>query len=96
MTSEQVERADEIVDEMISLLDEFDSIVRQCDRKIIYERFKAYPKGHIEMALSNDHSFVGTSMFPLRELVEEMQGEVESDEEEDDGCTCGREPCTCN
>ena len=27
-------------------------------------------------------------------IVEEMQEEVESDEE-DDGCTCGREPCTC-
>jgi hypothetical protein len=84
LSEDDVDRAEHIVAEMIELLEEFDSIIRHAERRITYEQFKAYPKGHIAMALSNEHEYVGSNMFPLSDLVEKMRDELEPEEEDED------------
>lgn len=78
LTAEDVERAEEIVREMQERLEEFKRIVRRAG-STIYNRFHAYPEGHIEMALSNDHGWCGQDMFTLQGLAENMKDEVESE-----------------
>ena len=79
-----VQRASEIVEEMQNLLDEFDGIVRHVDSRITYERFRAYPKGHISMALTKESDYLGSDMFTLEEIVTELQDEVEAEESDEE------------
>jgi len=83
VTKEDIERAEEIQQEMLELLDEFEQILRQSDHKILMERFKAYPKGHIQMAITDNSDYVGTNMFSLESLTKDLQDEVLIEDEEE-------------
>lgn len=84
LTQDDVNRAREIVEEMKNLMYEYADIIRMCNNKMTYERFHAYPKGHIEMALSNDHEYLGSNMFTLEGLCDDMQEEIEPEEGENE------------
>lgn len=80
---EEVDRANEIVMEMRTLLDEFQSIARN-GTNLTYERAKAYPIGHIDCALDHDGNYVNTYDITLQDIVNELQAEVEGYEDEDE------------
>lgn len=71
---EEVDRATEIIMEMRTLLDEFQSIARN-GKYITYERAKAYPLGHIDAALDHDGWTVNTYDITLQDIVNELQAE---------------------
>jgi hypothetical protein len=82
LSMNEVDRADEIVNEMVELLDEFDRICKRGDN-VTYERFCAYPKGHIDTALTDSGHYVG-STYPLSTIVESMRNHAVDENEYDD------------
>ena len=84
ITKDEVERAEEIQQEMLELLNEFEQILRQSDNRMLLERFKAYPRGHIQMAITDESDYVGSDMFTLKSLAQDLQDEVVLEDGEDD------------
>lgn len=68
---EEVDRLTEIVQEMRTLLDEFQSIARRGPNHI-YERAKAYPIGHVDTALDHCGNYVNTYDITLQDIVDEL------------------------
>jgi hypothetical protein len=87
----EVDRLREIQEEMSELLDEAKRLVQQSGDRFQIDRMKAYWHPHIQMALSDDHMYVGKDGATLEDCIESL--EFEEDEEEhikkelDDGRT---------
>ena len=79
MKQSEIDRLNEIKDQMQSLMDEVDSIMRFNSPRHVYERAKAYWLGHIFSALDDANSFL-----PLPETMEQTIGNLEAEEDEDD------------
>lgn len=79
------ENALEIIEKMKELLYDFEAIVRFKGSHMDMERFRQYPKGHILMALTNDHDYMGGCHFNLEALVDDIfpvkEEEIEEEEE---------------
>ncbi len=91
----------EIKDEMLELLGEAHDIVRALAREshndIILARAEAYWLPHVEMALSNDHQYLGGSMCSMEDTIQELNAEEGEEhtcplrlevEGNDSVCTC--------
>jgi hypothetical protein len=85
MNIETHERLVEIQEEMLELLEEAKNILRREDG-IVYDRAKAYWLAHVEMGLTNSHSYMGSSTVSMEDTINECRPEEESedDEEEED------------
>jgi hypothetical protein len=75
LTTAQVERFREIIVEMKELMDEAKRICRDGPR-ITQERAKAYCFGHISMALSDEHEYVGSDTN-MEEIADELEAAAE-------------------
>lgn len=79
---ERGERLEEIAQEMSMLLDEAEGLVRGTPEE---GRAKSYWVAHIAMALSDDHSYMGSSMSTMAESARELMtydGSEDDDDEE--------------
>lgn len=101
ISSSQIERLQEIKDEIKELMNEAKQIIRQ-GRPIIWERARGYCYGHIVSALDNDHEFMGREMFTLQNIIDELKSDLEPEEEGDAGvcpkCNVEKDPdgsCEC-
>lgn len=83
LTQEDVEEAKEDLAVMVEKLRSLKSFFQKAD-SMTYQRFKSYPYGHIAMALSNDHEFCGKDTFTLEGLIEDVEGEIEPEPNEND------------
>jgi hypothetical protein len=85
MDSERIERLGEIIIELKELMAEFDEIAQDGSRSI-YERFKAYPLGHIICAIDADHDYLSReiTLQDIADELEEEDGDDDGDEEEAD------------
>ena len=81
------ERLQQIRSDMIDLLDEAKTILRQSASKHAYERAKAYWIGHIDTGLGGG-SYVDTYDHTFEKTLNELEYEVEGedDEEYDEEC----------
>lgn len=84
MDAETVERLKEIQQEFFSLLDEAKSIIRKAENQLIWERARSYWLAHIEMALSKETEFLGSSMFTMDETIEEIERDCDEEDEFED------------
>lgn len=50
---------------------------------ITWERAKAYPLGAVEMALSDDHEYLGKNPFTIKGLIDSLDCDEDEDEDED-------------
>lgn len=66
---------------MENLVYELDNFFRRKDN-IVYERWRGYVKSHIQMALSNEHEFIGSNMFTLRGLLTDIENCDDDDDSE--------------
>lgn len=71
-----IERLEEILDNMKEEMDEIESLVRRHARSITYERFRAYPNGHILLALDNTSDYLGHN-YTLADVISEMENDIE-------------------
>lgn len=85
MNTETHERLVEIQNEMLELLDEAKQILRHEDG-LVYDRAKAYWLAHVEMGLTNSHSYLGKTTVSMEDTIKECQpvDEEESEDEEED------------
>jgi len=79
-----VDRLAKIQSEMNALLDESLRLVRRSGNNVEHERAKAYWHPQIQMALNNEHNYVGSSGWTLEQAIDSLSTEDE-DEDEDDG-----------
>jgi len=68
-------RLEEIKEEMLSLLDEAEHLVRQ--ERGVYDRAKSYWIPHIKMALTKEHEYLGGSMVTMEDTIEELKEQLE-------------------
>ena len=73
ITTAQAERYREIIGEIHELLDEAKKIVR-CGPRITSERARSYCHAHIATALDKDHEFLGSDMFTMEDIADELDG----------------------
>ena len=90
ITQDDVDEAKENLQTIKDLISDLDSFFRQAGRQT-FERWKAYPKGHITMALSKDHDFVGDDMFNVEDLIDEVESDLEPEEDDEDEETEGEQ-----
>jgi hypothetical protein len=87
---EEIDRFNEIIMEMRTLLDEADFIIRSSGERFIHERAKAYPLGHIDAALDHENSFTCNKYdITLSDILSELEAKMEpeeDDEESDEDC----------
>jgi len=80
VTKSDVERLKEIKDQMLELLEDALGIVKQSGNKFQYDRAKAYWHPHIQMALTDDHWYLGKDGATLESAIDALEGEDEDDE----------------
>lgn len=74
-----INRLEEIKEEMLELLDEADRLLSGAEG-MVYDRAKAYWIPHIKMALTKEHDYLGGSMETLEDTIEELR-EPDAEEE---------------
>jgi hypothetical protein len=87
-----VERLNEIKEEIKELLSEAHGIVRCSEDYMALRRAESYWYAHIRIALDDESEFVGRSMVSMQSTIDELT--VENDEYElEEACPgCGCEP----
>ena len=90
VTSEDLYRLEEIKDEIKSLIQEAEEILRGTSEE---DRAHSYWAAHIKMALDKDHSYLGGSMCTLQDSIESLR-EEDTPEEEPEEEPKGRPPNT--
>lgn len=80
---DDLEYAKEALSDMKEAFDTLDRFFRRVGG-ITYDRWKSYPKGHIAMAMSDDHGYMGKDMFTVEGLLETVSGESEDEDDEED------------
>ena len=80
MKQSNLDRLHEIQEEMLDLLSEARGILSKDAPRSVRERAKAYWLAHAEMALTNEHQYLGGSMCSFEDTL----GELERGEEEDE------------
>jgi hypothetical protein len=81
---DDVERLEEIKDEIKELVEEAIGIVRSSGTRTTYETARTYWYAHILGALDKDHEFLGGSMTTMEDTIED----VEEDQFACNGCGC--------
>lgn len=76
-------RAYEIYLEIKELVDELDGILRR-HGGIVYDRWKAYPHGHITIALDHDHDYLGKNTVTVKECVMDLDEDEDEDLDDDE------------
>lgn len=73
-------RLREIQEQMLELLEEAKGIVtsKRKTHRMTYERMKAYWHGHIQMALTDEHDYLGSGGATMLEAVNEIEGNGDS------------------
>jgi hypothetical protein len=73
-------RLREIQEQMLELLEEAKGIVskKRKSHRMTYDRMKAYWHGHIQMALTDEHGYVGSDGATMLEAVNDIEGEGDS------------------
>lgn len=80
VTKAEVERLKEIKDTMLELLDEAIVIVRHSGDRFQYDRAKAYWHPHIQMALSDDHMYMGNDGATLDDAINSLEDKAVGDD----------------
>jgi hypothetical protein len=75
LTEDDVERMEEIKEEIKELLDESRFILKNADNRMTYERASSYWLAHIVTSLDNDHDYLGGSMCTLQDSIDELKEE---------------------
>ena len=82
METEDLERLEEIRDEMKELLNEAARILRKGD-DAAYERARVYWLAHIRTALDKEHDYLGGSMITMQDTIDELaEGDDDSETED--------------
>jgi len=76
MNEDDINRLEEIQNEMLKLIDEAEDIL-QNEGDITFERARSYWIAHIKTALTSEHDYVGGSMFTMESTIKELRGEEE-------------------
>ena len=64
-------------DDMLTLLDQMESLIQGADVGMAYNRAKAYWIPHVRMALTKEHSYLGGSMVDCEDTINEMYEDEE-------------------
>jgi ElaB/YqjD/DUF883 family membrane-anchored ribosome-binding protein len=86
ITHDDVERLDEILNEMNELLDEAKRIVRKSSSSQTKDRARAYWIGHIDAALDDEGEYVSHRSQTMAGTIDDLRDEVAgvSEEESDE------------
>jgi hypothetical protein len=76
LTTENIERLRELLTEMKERVQEARDIIHK-GPVLQWERAKSYCLAHIEMALDNDHGYIGSDTT-LAEVIDELEDSVNS------------------
>ena len=89
MNREGFDRLVEIQTEMVELLGEAKTLIRNSGNPYLYERAKAYWLAHCEIALTNNHSYLAGNSCSFEDTIKELrpcfeEEEIEEEEIEED------------
>lgn len=91
VNSEDIEEAREALEQIQEAMNVLDHFFCRRVGGITEKRWEMYPKGHILMHLSNDHSYLGQGTFTVEGLLESVEASLDEDDEPEvakvEGCT---------
>ena len=70
---EDVNRLEEIKDQIRELVEEAQGILQTCDNRVTKERAKSYWIPQLYMALDNNHEYLGGSMCTMEDTIAEIE-----------------------
>lgn len=82
ISRKNLDRLDEIKDEMLELLEEAADIVKDSG-SFERQRMKSNWYARVKIALVNEHEYVGGSMCSMEDTIEALEGVVSDEDEED-------------
>ena len=71
--------------DLLDLMGDIKELVEGIPVSFIRERARSYWLAHIEMALNDDHNWVGGSMATIEGTIDELKEEVGFGEDDDEG-----------
>lgn len=74
---DDIDRLCAIQEEMLELLNEAGDIIRQSDENIHWDRAKAYWYAHVQIALSNNHDYLGGSMHNMQDTISYLEASLD-------------------
>ena len=80
---EDINRLEEIKEELLELIEEAQRIVSGGD-EMTYQRAKSYWIPHVIMALTKEHEWLGGSMETMEDTIEELKEQLQEREEEEE------------
>jgi hypothetical protein len=83
MTNKDFERLVEIHEEMLDLLHEARTLLER-EGGIEWERANSYWLAHIEMALTKENRYLGSSMYTMEDTLQYLESCIYGDDDEDD------------
>lgn len=81
ITEYDIDRLEEIKEELLTLMDEAKHLVRSGEN-LTYERARSYWIPHVIMALTKEHEYLGGSMVTMEDTIEELKEQLGPEEEE--------------
>lgn len=83
LTRNEIDRLTDIKNEMISLLNEAKGIIR-LGPAITQDRAKGYCLAQLEMALTNEHGYLGSATVSLENVIDELESNLDGESESED------------
>ncbi|MFZ5615540.1 MAG: hypothetical protein ACOY4L_12085 [Pseudomonadota bacterium] len=90
MTKQGLEKRQEIIDElreiqmqMLEGLGQAKTLIKQIGREMTLQRAEAYWLAHIQIALTNDHGYLGNSMCSMEDTIAEIENAMNEEGDED-------------
>jgi hypothetical protein len=80
INKEDLDRLEEIRQDMLDLVDEARHIIRDTDES---DRADAYCLAQLEMALTNDYEYLGGATFSLEDIIKNLEDSLEENESEE-------------
>lgn len=79
---ELIEQFEETYENLQSVVNELQHLVRNIPDETLKERARRMMLAHLEMAMNNDHMWLGGNMYTLADLIEDLRDPGNWDEEE--------------
>lgn len=76
MNNDDIDEAREALDKMREAWNELDIFFSHAGG-MVYERWKAYPRGHIQMAMSKEHDYLGSCPCDVQGLIDNVESAID-------------------
>lgn len=79
-----LETLNNIYDQLMDSVNELEDVLRGVPNRNLQERARRMVLAHLQMALNNNHSWMGKNMTTLAEVIQEFEDEIRYGDDDDD------------